>query len=80
VIVKEFQQKYSEELKLNLEDLEAFSLKSSEEISEMVESLNSCILSNTKALERSLEDLIGIKRKMSSSGLDIEQAANKILS
>lgn len=51
------QENYLEKIKLALEKLEAYSLRSSEDINDCIEQLVSCFNSNTSALQRALEDL-----------------------
>jgi len=48
---------YIDQIKLALEKLEAFSLRSSEDINDGIEQLKTCINSNAMALQRAMEDL-----------------------
>ena len=48
---------HMEQIKLALEKLEAYSLRSSEDVNDSIEQLVSCINSNTAALQRAMDDL-----------------------
>ncbi len=77
-----------DQIKLALEKLEAYSLRSSEDINDCIEQLVSCFNSNTAALQRALDDL-KIQQKSQPNGIEnneksgdsqtIYETANKIL-
>ena len=81
---------YLDKIKLALEKLEAYSLRSSEDINDCIEQLVSCFNSNTQALQRALEDLklqkvqldqgtSPISDTKSNKNNSVYETANKIL-